>query len=144
MGCGPGNSTEVLHPRWPRARISGLDSLEQMIAQAEASHDWGAWVCADAAVLGEGADRGTWDLVSSNAVLQWIPDHEHWVPRLFGLVRQGGALAVQVPASAGSASRLVYHEPSFYFGLLCRLAERLEVWETTCHHELPDPQALLE
>ena len=59
VGCGPGNSTEVLHDRWPRARISGLDSSEEMIAQAKASHDWGEWVCADAAALGEGADRGT-------------------------------------------------------------------------------------
>ena len=102
MGCGPGNSTEVLHPRWPRARISGLDSLGQMIAQAEASHDGGAWACADATALGEGADRGTSDLVFSNAVLQWIPDHERLVPRLFSPVRPGGALAVQVPANAGS------------------------------------------
>ena len=39
----------------------------------------------------------------------------------------------------GSASRLVYHEPSFYYEMLCGLAERLEVWETTYHHELAGP-----
>jgi trans-aconitate 2-methyltransferase len=166
VGCGPGNSTGVLHEHWPMARITGLDSSEEMIAQARASHDWGAWVCADAAALGTAADRGSWDLVFSNATLQWIPDHERLVPRLFGLVKPGGALAVQVPANAGSplhqsllrtaddprwsrftagsASRLVYHEPPFYNGLLCGLADRLEVWETTYHHELPDHRALVE
>ncbi len=166
VGCGPGNSTEVLHARWPGARITGLDSSKEMIAQAKASHDWGEWVCADAAALGEGADRGTRDLVFSNATLQWIPEHERLVPRLFGLVRPGGSLAVQVPANAGSplhtsllrtadeprwsrftagcASQLVYHEPAFYYGLLCGLADRLEVWETTYHHEMADHRALVE
>jgi trans-aconitate 2-methyltransferase len=99
-------------------------------------------------------------------VLQWIPDHEHLVPRLFGLVKPGGALAVQVPANAGSplhrsllrtaddprwrrftagcASRLVYHVPPFYSSLLCGPAEHVEVWETIYHHELPDHRALVE
>jgi trans-aconitate 2-methyltransferase len=166
VGCGPGNSTEVLHDRWPTADITGLDSSGEMIAQARASHDWGEWVCADAAALGKDADLGVWDLVFSNAVLQWIPDHQHLVPALFGLVNRGGALAVQVPANAGSplhrsllrtadsprwrrftagcASHLVYHEPPFYHGLLCSTADRIEVWETTYHHELADHRALVE
>jgi trans-aconitate 2-methyltransferase len=166
VGCGPGNSTEVLRDRWPRARITGLDSSKEMVAQARAAHDWGEWVCADAARLGGGADRGAWDLVFSNAALQWIPDHERLVPALFGLVRPGGALAVQVPANAGSplhrsllrtaddprwsrltagcASRLVCHEPSFYYQMLCGIAERIDIWETTYHHELPDHRALVE
>jgi trans-aconitate 2-methyltransferase len=166
VGCGPGNSTEVLHERWPAARITGLDSSPEMIARARASHDWGEWVCADAAALDADAERATHDLVFSNATLQWIPDHERLVPRLFGLVKPGGALAVQVPANAGSplhrsllrtaddprwsrltagcASRLVYHEPSFYHGLLRGLADRLKVWETTYHHELADHRALME
>ncbi len=166
VGCGPGNSTEVLHERWPSARITGLDSSPEMIARAGAAHDWGEWVCADAARFAEGGPRERWDLVFSNATLQWIPDHERLVPRLFGLVERGGALAVQVPANfgsplhqalvrtaddprwrrftAGCASRLVYHGPSFYYGLLCGPAERLEVWETSYHHALADHRALVE
>lgn len=166
VGCGPGNSTEILHERWPTARITGLDSSAEMIAKARASHDWGEWVCADAASLGGTADGTAWDLVFSNAALQWIPDHERLVPSLFGLVRPAGALAVQVPANAGSplhrslvrtaedprwsrltsgcASRLVYREPSSYYRFLCGVAARLDVWETIYHHELPDHQALIE
>jgi trans-aconitate 2-methyltransferase len=165
-GCGPGNSTEVLHGRWSAARITGLDSSPEMIAAARASHEWGEWVCADAGCLGDGGDRQRHDLVFSNATLQWIPDHERLVPRLFSLVNPRGALAVQVPANAasplhrslvrvagdprwcrftaGCASRFVYHDPSFYYGLLCGLAERLEVWETTYHHALADHRALVE
>lgn len=166
VGCGPGNSTEVLHARWPAAGITGLDSSPAMVAQARAAHAWGDWVCADAAALGDPSHRSSWDLVFSSATLQWIPDHEHLVPRLFGLVKPGGVLAVQVPANSGSplhrslvraaddprwhrhtagcAANLVYHEPSFYCGLLCGLAGRLEIWETTYHHALADHRALIE
>jgi trans-aconitate 2-methyltransferase len=166
VGCGPGNSTEVLHARWPTARITGLDNSPEMIAKARASHDWGEWVCADAASLAGGSGQAAWDLVFSNAVLQWIPDHERLVPSLFGLVAPRGALAIQVPANSGSplhrsllrtagdsrwnrftsgcASRLVYREPSFYYHQLCGLAERLDVWETTYHHEMTDHRALVE
>ena len=166
VGCGPGNSTEVLRGRWPSSRVTGLDNSAQMIAAARTSHDWGEWVRADAAHLGVDGEGERWDLVFSNATLQWIPDHERLVPRLLSLVNPRGALAVQVPANAGSplhrslvrtaddprwsrftagcASLLVYHEPSFYYGLLCGLAERIEVWETTYHHPLENHRALGE
>jgi trans-aconitate 2-methyltransferase len=168
VGCGPGNSTEVVHARWPEARITGIDNSPEMIERARAAHEWGEWVLADAATLDWGGSRlgGPWDLVFSNATLQWIPDHERLLPRLLGLVRSGGALAVQVPANAGSplhrsllrtaadprwsrftaecASRLVYHEPSYYHGLVAGRAERMELWETTYHHEMADHRALVE
>src|SRR5579872_7467681 len=37
------------------------------------------------------------DLVFSNAALQWVGDHEALLPRLFAAVAPGGALAVQMP-----------------------------------------------
>ena len=48
IGCGPGNSTQVLKNRWPHARITGLDSSAQMIEQAKAGHTGIKWVLKDA------------------------------------------------------------------------------------------------
>ena len=44
-----------------------------------------------------------YDLVFTNAALQWVPDHETLLPQLLDQVRDGGALAVQMPAQFDSA-----------------------------------------
>jgi trans-aconitate 2-methyltransferase len=49
-------------------------------------------------LVGAGA-RAEWDLVFSNAALQWVPDHERVFPAIFLLVRPGGQLVVQMPSN---------------------------------------------
>jgi trans-aconitate 2-methyltransferase len=163
LGCGPGNSTRVLRDRWPAAGITGLDSSPEMIAQARASWPGGTWLLADAAALGPGAP---YDVVFSNAALQWLPDHEALLPRLLGQVAAGGCLAVQVPALdgtllrsslrsvarrprwysalAGAEDALSFHPADFYYDLLAPLASRLELWETTYYHVMASHRALID
>jgi trans-aconitate 2-methyltransferase len=163
LGCGPGNSTAVLRERWPEAELAGLDSSPEMIAQARASHPAGTWILA-------GAERyrpaAALDLVFSNAVLQWLPDHRRLVPGLMGWLAPGGCLAVQMPAKGGTALRaalaavagrprwqdaldgaeaaLTFHEAAFYYDLLAPIADRVDLWETIYYHPLASHQALID
>jgi trans-aconitate 2-methyltransferase len=96
IGCGPGNSTQVLYQRWPTAEIVGLDHSEEMIKKAREDYPKQDWVFADASRFE--SDR-KYDLVFSNAALQWISNHERLLSRLLNLLENKGALAVQVPAN---------------------------------------------
>jgi trans-aconitate 2-methyltransferase len=163
LGCGPGNSTEVLARRWPTAEMSGLDSSATMIEAAKRDHPQWHWLV---------GDIGTWsatppvDVVFANAALQWVPGHRSCLPKLFRSVAPGGGLAFQVPANLGApAHRLMrelggsmqwassfrgpvreWHveEPSFYYDVLAPLAERVELWTTEYIHVLPNAKAVVE
>jgi trans-aconitate 2-methyltransferase len=163
LGCGPGNSTVLLARRWPWADLTGLDNSPQMIERARVEFPNFKWLLADA---GSFMPERRWDLVFSNAAIQWIDHHEKLLPQLFALVNSGGALAVQVPANndsplhqsllaaaarepwrahVASCARLLTYLPArFYFDLLSPLARRLDVWETVYYHALPSHQALIE
>src|SRR6185295_8349935 len=102
LGCGPGNSTQVLRRRWPAARVYGLDNSPEMIASAKRSYPDQEWVLGG--IEGWSAPEPH-DVVFSNAALQWIPDHVALTRHLFDQVAAGGALAFQIPSGAFSPVR---------------------------------------
>ncbi len=165
LGCGTGTSTAVLRERWPRASIVGIDRSEEMLRRARASVPTGDWVS---------ADRATWtpsepyDLVFSNAALQWIRAPAAAAARLFGFVAEGGALAFQIPIRYARApgwaevlAQVVRREPWIHrfptdaredgcigmgaiYDLLAPRAARVDLWDTEYVHVLPGPQAIVE
>jgi trans-aconitate 2-methyltransferase len=163
LGCGPGNSTEVLRTQWPGSLVVGLDSSPEMIAQASQAFPDCVWQVADVA---RWQAEEPYDLIFSNAMLQWLPNHEELCPRLFEQVAPGGALAVQAPAHydsplhreivdvsrdsrwsdrmAGARRALTNHPPEFYYDILASRASRMDLWETTYYHVLAGPEAVLE
>ncbi len=163
IGCGPGNSAKVLLERWPGASILGIDSSPAMIERARKERPEGSWEVADAAGF---EAREAFDIVFSNAAIQWIPDHESLIPRLFGAVRPGGALAVQVPmfeampiyaairAVAGSsrwrahlgslASGLTFYDLDFYYDILGPMASKVDAWRTQYAHVMPSRSAIVD
>lgn len=97
VGCGPGNSTEVLAARYPRARILGIDSSPQMIREAARNHPANG-VPPLRRRAGSLRPLGRqFDVVFSNACIQWIPDHPALLPAMMERLREGGVLAVQIP-----------------------------------------------
>jgi trans-aconitate 2-methyltransferase len=163
IGCGPGNSARALRERWPRSSILGLDSSPAMIEKARKDYPAQDWVVSDAS---EFDAEDAYDIVFSNAALQWIPDHESLAPRLLGAVRKGGALAVQIPRfrsmpihvaieavaasdrwrgyTEGCAGQFTYHDAGFYYDSLSPLATRMDIWETFYFHVLPSRSALID
>jgi trans-aconitate 2-methyltransferase len=162
IGCGPGNSTQILRKRWPHADIVGLDKSEKMIERARADHPGQTWIIGDASTLT--ADRA-YDIVFSNAAIHWIPDHHGLIPRLFQIVRKDGVLAVQVPANyesplyriilnvarsdkwrsftSGCDGLITYHNAAYYYNELVSLTKDIALWETTYYHILKSHQDLV-
>ena len=90
LGCGDGAVAGPLRARFPARRLVGVDASPAMLAQAVG---YDATVCADIAHWRtEGAA-----LIFSNAALHWLGDHGALMPRLAGMLRSGGMLAVQMP-----------------------------------------------
>lgn len=166
LGCGPANSTQVLAKRWPHAELTGLDSSPQMIEAARRDLPGCRWLVGDIAAW-SADETDPFDVVFSNAALQWVPDHAAVYPRLMGQVAPSGALAVQVPFNydapphraarhlAASATwrerfppagvREWHVEPAArYYDLLAPHAARVDLWETEYVHVMPDPEAIVE
>ncbi len=70
LGCGPGNSTAVLAARWPQAEIAGLDSSPAMVARASGDFPQFEWIEGDVSAW---QSDEPFDVVFSNAALQWVP-----------------------------------------------------------------------
>ena len=74
IGCGPGNSTLELKQKYPSAKIIGLDSSQSMLEKAAKNKSDVLWIKRDASE--NLTDLGTFDLVFSNAAIQWFPDQQ--------------------------------------------------------------------
>jgi trans-aconitate 2-methyltransferase len=161
LGCGPGNSTALLRERWPEARLTGVDDSAEMLERARRDQPQIDWVLADASRFVPDAPL---DVSFSNALLQWLPDHEVLIPALFEQVRPGGALAFQMPCNFGEPSHRWMREldgpwaeriaavrrrspvgnAAFYYDLLAPRARAVDIWQTTYEHVLDDAGAIVE
>jgi trans-aconitate 2-methyltransferase len=94
IGCGPGNSTQLLVNRFPGASITGLDQSADMLSAARLRLPHVSFEQVD---LADWNPSKSYDLIFASAILQWLPDHEALFPRLASLLTVGGCLAVQMP-----------------------------------------------
>ncbi len=97
LGCGTGELTRHLHETLEASETLGIDSSPEMLARSSGWRIPGLEfeLCDIAAFR---ADH-TFDLVFSNAALQWIPDHPKLFTSLAAMVADGGQLAVQIPGN---------------------------------------------
>lgn len=108
LGCGTGELTRQLHDRLRAAETIGIDNSPTMLAQATAHAGNGVrFVHSDIRAF---ADRSGYDLVFSNAALQFVEDHETLFVRLRDALRPAGQLAIHVPANHDHPSQTVAAE----------------------------------
>lgn len=95
LGCGTGELTRRLADSLPESQVLGLDSSPHMLAQADSVKRAGLTF-----ELGDQANfAGQWDLIFSNAALQWSENHPRLIGQLYGSLAPGGQIAVQVPSN---------------------------------------------
>jgi trans-aconitate 2-methyltransferase len=107
LGCGTGELTQHL-TALSNSQVTGIDSSAQMLDAARAK------AFSSARLRFEQGDqarlRGDWDLIFSNAALQWSEQHEHLIPRLYERLNPGGQIAVQIPSNHNHISHQLYRE----------------------------------
>jgi len=163
LGCGSGELTARLADLLPGSDVVGIDSSPEMLERARTRARRGVrFEVGDLAEV-----EGKWDLVFSHAAIHWVGNHEELVPRLMGLVRPGGQLAVQLPSNhdhmTHRAIEEIAGEEPFRTALggwvrrvpvltIARYADllhahggrELTVLEKVYPHELPDADAVAE
>ncbi|MGK3144269.1 trans-aconitate 2-methyltransferase [Pantoea sp. C2G6] len=163
LGCGPGNSTQLLAAAWPQAQITGLDSSAAMLRQARERLPHCRFVQAD---IREWRAETPQQLVYANASLQWLDNHAALFPQLVEQLAPGGVLAVQMPdnlhepshqlmrevaamprwrssIAAEAAERKSLLSATDYYDLLTRAGCDADIWRTTYYHVLADAQAII-
>lgn len=163
VGCGPGNLTMTLAERWPGAALEAFDGSAEMVERARAA-GLNARVV-DAREWSPGSDT---DVVVSNAVLQWIPEHADLLRRWVGELPSGAWMAMQVPGNFTAPSHVLTRklvaserwrtrlaevslrggdavfEPAEYADLLADLGCAVDAWETTYVQPMDGPEGVLE
>ncbi|KSU68155.1 methyltransferase domain-containing protein [Arthrobacter sp. NIO-1057] len=166
LGCGPGNMTRLLARRWPAAQVVGLDSSQEMIDRASSSEH-------EPNLQFGIADATTWqpepglDLLISNAMLQWLPEHRELLATWLRAMKTGSYVAIQVPGNFDSPSHVqmrevaespkwvgrlggvlrhgnVVGQPDEYQRLLLDAGFQANVWESTFQQLLLGEDPILD
>lgn len=106
LGCGTGELTRILADALPESTVTGLDSSLQMLDKAapHASEN----LRFEQGNLSE--LTGNWDLIFSNAAIQWCEDHEKLIPNIFSKLDHGGQLCIQIPSNHNHISHMLIRE----------------------------------
>ncbi|MFN8534380.1 MAG: methyltransferase domain-containing protein [Dehalococcoidia bacterium] len=105
LGCGAGGLTLALHEHLQASETVGIDSSPTMLATSAANVRRGVRFAE--AHIERFEERGAFDLVFSNASLQFVGDHVTLFARLVAALKPGGQLAIHVPANHEHVSQTI-------------------------------------
>jgi trans-aconitate 2-methyltransferase len=116
LGCGTGEHTRRLADMLPKSNVIGIDTSPEMLSKTKNYVRDGLSFS-----LGSFEDfDGEYDLIFSNAALQWSGNHERLLPLLWQHLAPQGQITVQMPRnhdhpSHQIARELAQHEFADYF-----------------------------
>lgn len=163
LGCGNGPLTLTLAERWPGARVVGVDSSAEMLAEARARDESGRveWAEGDLATWDISSLGAAPDVIVTNATLQWVPRHLPLIEAWVAALAPDGWFALQVPGNYDAPTHALMREsavdhprsgeleaaskrfgagdPSTYLQVLTAAGLSVDAWETTYTHVL-DPE----
>lgn len=164
LGCGPGNSTELLYHAYPDALLTGLDTSLTMLEQARERLP---------SCRFEQVDIRQWrptqpqDIIYGNASLQWVTGHEQLIPHLMQQLAPEGILAIQMPDNLSQPSHQLMQKVANtsawktllantdnarkqllsseqYYDLLASQGAQVDIWRTTYYHVMPSAKAIVD
>ena len=164
LGCGPGNSTELIVQRYGAAGVSGCDNDANMLTAARKRLPGTLFFEAD---LTSWQPKEPADLLFSNAVFQWVPNHMPILDRLMDGLRPGGVLAIQMPDNLMEPSHQLMEDisregpwagifkksgpvrgalphASVYYEMLMKKASYVDVWHIDYNHPMASHDGIVE
>lgn len=163
IGCGPGNSTQILVQKWPDALVTGVDNSPAMIEKAKKDFPNQNWKLLDA---GKDEINEKFDIIFSNATIQWIPNHSELFKKFYNALNANGLIAIQLPLFwdmplgkaiknvatdsrwktlvKGVAELFTIHDHCYYYDQLSQLFSPIEMWETHYIHIMDSHFSILE
>lgn len=99
LGCGTGEQTALLVEKFEQATFVGIDASSEMLEQA---YPLGSdrLTFTQQTIEAFTQTEESWDLIFSNAALQWSDDHRTLFPKLIEKLNPGGQFVVQMPCQA--------------------------------------------
>ena len=163
VGCGPGNSTNVLYSRWPESEIIGIDNSTSMIESAQSNYPDMEWRVEDVTKM---KTEEKYDIIFSNATIQWIKDQEKLINDLVKMLKDKGDLAIQVPQygnmpvshaiervslnkrweeqTSPANKDFTFHSSDYYYNILSGKLKSITMWKTSYFHIMPSHQNIVE
>lgn len=154
-------STATIRAVWEHSEIIGVDLSGEMLDKAKKVMPEITFIQRD---CGESlSDMGSFDLIFSNAFLQWIPNQEEFIRNSFGMLNQGGCFAAQIPLFSempverciieaedtfsqkfNDIERCRCYSAADYYDMMSKYTDNSIMWVTDYYHELNDYEGILE
>lgn len=97
LGCGTGEQTSILAEKFENAHFIGIDSSKEMLEKSKPYAQSRLKFDQQTVESFLEMDADAWDLIFSNAALQWSDEHDKLFPKIMSKLSEGGQFAVQMP-----------------------------------------------